>query len=73
MFSTYQTIANTVITTTKADIQAAFTEWDRRYREDPEKFLNEAARLLNPSENEYTYGEAALPYFLSILETVSGD
>ena len=57
------------ITTTVAHIQAAFTEWDRRYREDPEAFMNEAARLLN-SDAE-TYGEEATPYFLSVLADVS--
>lgn len=56
------------INTTLIHLQAAFTEWDRRYRENPEQFMNEAARLLNPDEDEYTYGEAAAPYFLSILE-----
>lgn len=56
------------ITTTQLHIQSALTEWDRRYRENPEAFMNEAARLLDPREDEYTYGEAAAPYFLSILE-----
>ena len=45
-----------IVTELKA-IQAAFTEWDRRYREDPEAFMNEAARLLN-SDAE-SYGESA--------------
>jgi hypothetical protein len=70
------------ITTTQLHLQAAFSEWDRRYRADPEAFMNEAARLLNPkqsegqaiaqnpAQDEYTYGEAAAPYFLSILEEV---
>lgn len=59
------------ITTTATLVQAALTEWDRRYREDPEAFMNEAARMLNPDETAETYGEAAAPYFLSILEEVS--
>lgn len=59
------------ITTTSELIQAALTEWDRRYREDPEAFMNEAARLLNPDETAETYGESAAPYFLNILEEVS--
>ena len=58
------------VKTTAAAIQQAFTIWDARYQEDPEAFMNEAARLLNPQEDEYTYGEAATPYFLSILEGV---
>lgn len=60
----------TTINTTLEAIQQTFTVWDARYRADPEAFMNEAARLLNPQEDEYTYGEAAMPYFLSILETV---
>jgi len=56
------------VETTSADIQAAFTEWDRRYREDPEKFMNEATRLL--TENAETYGESAAPYFLKILDEI---
>lgn len=47
-------------------LRAAFTEWDRRYREDPEGFEDEAARLLNGASE--TYGDAAAPYFASILE-----
>lgn len=58
----------TAINTSLQQIKAALTEWDRRYREDPEAFMNEAARLLDPNEDEYTYGEAAAPYFVSILE-----
>ena len=46
--------------------EAAFTEWDRRYREDPEAFMNAAARLLKGTPE--TYGEAAAPYFVSILD-----
>jgi hypothetical protein len=57
---------------TKLEIQSAFTEWDRRYREDPEAFMNEAARLLNKNETAETYGEAATPYFLWILKEIQG-
>ena len=57
------------IVTTVADIQAAFTEWDRRFREDPEAFVSLATHLLQG--NEETYGEEATPYFLSILADVS--
>lgn len=48
------------------ELVAAFTEWDRRYREDPEGFENEAARLLKGTPQ--SYGEAAAPYFVSILQ-----
>lgn len=60
-----------IITVSVANIQKAFTEWDRRYREDPEAFMNEAARLLQ-SDAE-TFGEEATPYFLSVLADVSGN
>lgn len=43
----------------------AFTEWDRRYREEPERFENEAVRLLRGTPE--SYGEDCAPYFLSIL------
>ena len=50
---------------TERQLAAAFTEWDRRYREEPERFQNEAARLLkNDAE---TYGDQAAPYLLEIL------
>lgn len=57
------------VVTTIAHLQAAFTEWDRRYREDPEAFANAAYELLYG--NPETYGEAAAPYFLSVLADVS--
>lgn len=53
---------------TQAQIAAAFTEWERRFREDPESFRSEAARLLKDTPS--TYGEAAAPYFLSILNGI---
>ena len=34
---------------TEAGLAAAFTEWDRRYREEPERFEAEARRLLHGS------------------------
>lgn len=43
----------------------AFTEWDRRYREEPERFMSEAVHLLR--ETPETYGDACAPYFLEIL------
>lgn len=48
------------------ELAAAFTEWDRRYREEPERFMNEVDHLLR--ETPETYGEACAPYLLSILE-----
>jgi hypothetical protein len=45
---------------------AAFTEWDRRYREEPERFEAESVRLLKGTPE--TYGDAAAPYFARILD-----
>jgi hypothetical protein len=44
---------------------AAFAEWDRRYREEPERFMSEAEHLLR--ETPDTYGDKAAAYFLYIL------
>jgi len=56
------------VTATTEQICAAFTEWDRRYREDPEAFENEATRLLKKTPKDY--GEACTPYFCQILREV---
>ena len=53
------------ITCTPADMAAAFTEWERRYREEPERFMSEAQKLL--TQTPETYGEACAPYFLQLL------
>jgi len=50
---------------TVEDLKSALTEWDRRYREEPDRFQSEAARLLK--ETPETYGDAAGPYLMSIL------
>lgn len=46
-------------------VAEAFTEWDRRFRENPEQFLSQAESLLKGTPE--TYGDAAAPYFLQIL------
>lgn len=51
---------------TEPELAAAFTEWDRRYREEPERFQSEAEHLLRDTPE--TYGEACAPYLLAILE-----
>ncbi|NJD24665.1 MAG: hypothetical protein FIB06_04595 [Betaproteobacteria bacterium] len=56
------------ITATMDELAAAFTEWERRYREEPEKFMSEAAKLLR--ETPRTYGEACAPYLAAILVTL---
>jgi hypothetical protein len=53
------------ITVAEADLAAAFTEWDRRFREEPEWFEAEAVRLLRSTPG--TYGEACAPYLMEIV------
>lgn len=55
----------TSITTTPQQIAAAFTEWERRYREDPAGFMSDVERLQTMTPT--TYGEACAPYFCSLL------
>jgi len=50
---------------TEAELAAAFTEWDRRYREEPDRFMSEAQHLLK--ETPETYGAACAPYLLALL------
>ena len=47
------------------ELAKVFTEWERRYREEPERFQSEAVKLLR--ETPESYGEAAAPYFIFIL------
>lgn len=54
---------------TPAQFAAAFTEWERRYRENPEQFATDSQRL---AESPETYGDAAAPYFLEILSEITG-
>lgn len=56
-------------TLTESQAAAAFTEWERRYREEPDRFQSEAAKLLKDTPE--TYGQACAPYFLAILAEVS--
>jgi hypothetical protein len=49
----------------EAELAAAFTEWERRYREEPERFQSEAAKLAESAES---YGAACAPYLIALLE-----
>ena len=53
------------ITVTQNQLADAFTEWDRRYREEPERFMSEAQHLLK--ETPYQYGQACAPYLIKII------
>jgi hypothetical protein len=59
--------ADAATTTTPRQLAAAFTEWDRRFREEPERFEAESVRLLVGTPE--SYGEACAPYLLSLLPT----
>jgi len=54
------------IIATEAELAVAFTEWERRYREEPERYMSEATKLLR--ETPETYGDACAPYLIALLE-----
>jgi hypothetical protein len=60
----------TQVKTNQKQLAKAFTEWERRYREEPERFMSEATKLLR--ETPKTYGEACAPYLISILAGIDG-
>lgn len=53
-----------MIQTSENELAAAFTEWDRRYREEPERFATEMLLTAGTAED---YGSAAAPYLVKIL------
>lgn len=57
--------ALTTIHVSEAELAAAFTEWERRYREEPERFMSEAVKLLR--ETPASYGAACAPYLIALL------
>lgn len=54
---------------TEAELVAAFTEWERRYREEPEQFLSDFKRFTESAES---YGESCGPYLLELLAELGG-
>ena len=59
-------MSNEEIKCTMPQLAAAFTEWERRYREEPDRFMSEASKLLK--ETPETYGDACAPYLAEILK-----
>ena len=53
------------IITTQHELSAAFTEWERRVRENPERFQSDMERL---STDISTQGDLQSAYFVEILE-----
>lgn len=52
-------------TVSQPDLAEAFTEWDRRYREDPAGFMSEVEHLLGNTPQ--TYGDLCAAYFVTLL------
>ena len=61
---------NPTIIVSQDELAAAFTEWDRRYREEPERFMSEAVHLLR--ETAETYGQKCAPYLIFVLDEIFG-
>lgn len=61
----HETQTEVRVEVTGAELVAAFTEWDRRYREEPERFQSEAVHLLKGTPE--SYGEECAPYLLALL------
>ena len=57
---------NEQLQVTHKQIEEAFTEWDRVFREDPEEFQNVTYRLLYGTPE--TYGQECAPYFIKLLQ-----
>lgn len=55
----------TIVSASQSELAAAFTEWERRYREEPARFISEATKLLKHTPRDY--GEACAPYLIKIL------
>ncbi len=53
-----------IITTTPSKLAAAFTEWERRYREEPERFQSETERLATEVQTQGQLQAACLIQFL---------
>lgn len=52
----------------KKEIVKTFTEWERRYREEPSKFESDFERLSKDCED---YGEGAANYFCSLIKEIT--
>lgn len=60
------------ITASQEQLAAAFTEWDRRYREEPERFESDMARIMR-GQTEEDYGSEAATYFTELLTDVQAE
>jgi hypothetical protein len=53
---------------TTQDLIAAFTQWDREYREEPDRFWSTVEHLVNQTPE--TYGDAATACFPAYIGRV---
>jgi len=60
---------NPEVTVSKKQMERAFAEWERRYREEPKRFETDVERVLAGGTPE-NYGEACAPYFMELLAEV---
>lgn len=58
--------AAVALNSTQAMFARAFAEWDRRWREDPEGFV-EGWQRVQAGETTEEYGESAARYFRSLI------
>lgn len=54
---------------TVEQLAAAFELWDKRYRENPEEYVDIATHLLY--SDPQTYGEEAANYFYSLVQELN--
>lgn len=51
-------------------LRAAFSEWDRRWREEPQRFTTDVQRILSGQTCD-EYGDSATLTLLAMIEAVS--
>ena len=60
------------VTMSLREMAVAFTEWERRYREDPDRFTSETKKLLTKTPE--TCGDSCASYFMKlIMDVKSGE
>jgi len=63
-------IRDTQITLDEQALASVFEEWDRRWRENPQDFLDLVTHLTKGTP--LTYGQACAPYFIKLAMEVGG-
>jgi hypothetical protein len=55
-----------IIRISREEIAIVFTEWDRRWRENPQEFTDLVTHLTK--ETPLSYGQACAPYFIKLAK-----